>query len=169
GERDLVQALVQNYGYRHVSVGDLLRGLVDGESKPNIDVKGHVQQGTLVPTAVLLNILQPAVMPETLGSILVDGFPRRLNQGIASEDQASSRSGKPDLVLFFDCNETVARERYLTRKLEGRLSDNERFQRRYDEFTRLNHAVLEYYGRPGVLVTSDGPTQLTGEGMPHDG
>ncbi|CZT08641.1 uncharacterized protein RAG0_13633 [Rhynchosporium agropyri] len=90
GKGTLCKLLVQNYGYRHVSVGDLLRGLVDGEkSNPDVNIKDYVQQGTLVPTTVLLNILQPAVMPETLGSILIDGFPRSLDQGIASEDQAS--------------------------------------------------------------------------------
>ncbi|KUJ14255.1 uncharacterized protein LY89DRAFT_590043, partial [Mollisia scopiformis] len=91
GKGTLCKLLVQDYGYRHVSVGDLLRSLVDGSSEPNTDVVNHVQQGTLVPTAVLLNILERAIMPETRDSILVDGFPRRLDQGIASEEQASDR------------------------------------------------------------------------------
>lgn len=46
---------------------------------------------TMSNRVMLLNILKRAVMPETLESILIDGFPRRLDQGIASEDQASSR------------------------------------------------------------------------------
>lgn len=45
GKGTLCKLLVQNHGYRHVSVGDLLRGLVDGQSKPNDDVKDYVQQG----------------------------------------------------------------------------------------------------------------------------
>ncbi|KUJ14254.1 uncharacterized protein LY89DRAFT_589561, partial [Mollisia scopiformis] len=66
------------------------------------------------------------------------------------------------LVLFFNCNESVARDRYLTRKLEGRLTDNnEMFQRRYNEFTLLNRAVLEYYSGLGVLVTIDTNVETT--------
>ncbi len=62
--------------------------------------------------------------------------------------------GKPDLVLFFDCKESIAADRYLTRKLDGRLDDNEEmFYRRYEEFQRLNADVLDYYRNLGVLVT----------------
>ncbi len=43
--------------------------------------------------------------------------------------------------------------RYLTRKLDGRLDDDEEmFHRRYDEFMRLNPDVLDYYRDLGVLV-----------------
>ena len=61
--------------------------------------------------------------------------------------------GTPDLVFFFDCKKSTALERYLTRKLEGRLDDTEQmFHRRYNEFERCNPAVVEYYYRRGLLL-----------------
>ncbi|CZS92394.1 uncharacterized protein RAG0_02827 [Rhynchosporium agropyri] len=156
GKGTLCKLLVQNHGYRHDSVGDLLRSLVDAKNEPNLDVEDYVRQGTLVPTTKILEVLKRALVSRTEERMLVDGFPRRLDQGIASEDQF----GKPDLVLFFDCDMSVARARYLTRELEGRLGDNEEiFQRRYDEFLCLNQAVLDYYLGLGLLVTIDTNTE----------
>jgi adenylate kinase family enzyme len=59
----------------------------------------------------------------------------------------------PDLVLFFDCEKSIALDRYLNRKLKGRLEDNEEmFQTRYCEFECLNPPVLEYYQDLGLLL-----------------
>ncbi|TEY35477.1 hypothetical protein BOTCAL_0590g00060 [Botryotinia calthae] len=141
---------MQDYGCYHVSVGDLLRNLRDQKDQ-SLDIEDYIREGKLVPTATIVNILKRAIIGK-LGSyhaIIIDGFPRRLDQGIASEDQI----GKPDLVLFFDCQKSVAQERYLTRKLQGRLDDNEEiFQQRYKEFELLNPDIFDYYKSLGIML-----------------
>jgi hypothetical protein len=68
-----------------------------------------------------------------------------------------SQHGFPTLVLFFDCPETTAEERVLTRRV-GREGDNrETFNRRYREFKELNPRILEYYDNKGILVTVKTP------------
>ncbi|KAJ8069802.1 hypothetical protein OCU04_000218 [Sclerotinia nivalis] len=150
GKGTLCNLLVQDYGCYHVSVGDLLRNLRD-QNDQSLDIKDYIREGKLVPTATIVNIVKRAIIGKlgTYHAIIIDGFPRRLDQGIASEDQL----GKPDLVLFFDCEKAVAKERYLTRKLEGRLDDNEEiFHQRYNEFGRLNPAIVDYYRDLGILL-----------------
>ena len=54
--------------------------------------------------------------------------------------------------MFCDCPEKIAKERYLTRRLPGRLEDDEAlFDRRYKEYQELNPEVLEYFRREGKL------------------
>ncbi|KAF5876305.1 putative ump-cmp kinase protein [Botrytis fragariae] len=76
-------------------------------------------------------------------------------QSLAIKDyiQEGELLRKPDLVLYFCCGKEIALHRYLTRKLEGRLDDNEEiFHRRYEEFERLNPAIVDYYRDLGILL-----------------
>ena len=58
-----------------------------------------------------------------------------------------------DIVVFCDCPEKIAKERYLTRKLPGRLEDDEAlFDKRYTEYKELNSEVVEYLRREGKLL-----------------
>lgn len=61
--------------------------------------------------------------------------------------------GKPDLVLFVSCDKEIAKERFQTRKLPGRLDDDvELFEKRNAEFEMLNEEVVAYYQTKGILV-----------------
>ncbi|PQE33421.1 uridylate kinase protein [Rutstroemia sp. NJR-2017a WRK4] len=164
GKGTLCKLLVQDYHCHHISVGDLLRDLRDEQNDQYLHIKDYIEEGKLVPTTTIIDILKHAITSklETCHAIIIDGFPRRLDQGIASEDQAIDEEFDificflifyTDLVLYFDCDRKIALHRYLTRKLEGRLNDNEEiFHRRHEEFERLNPAILDYYRDLGVLI-----------------
>ncbi|RFU31047.1 hypothetical protein B7463_g5284, partial [Scytalidium lignicola] len=92
GKGTLCKLLARDYVCRHISVGDLLRTLKDDQDYQNVKVKDCIETGKLLPTTTIVNILTCVIRKE-LGSyqaIIVDGFPRRLDQGIAAEDQASA-------------------------------------------------------------------------------
>ncbi|KAI9736468.1 MAG: hypothetical protein M1818_006202 [Claussenomyces sp. TS43310] len=156
GKGTLCKLLTEGHNCKHISLGDLLRRLADEAGSESLEIAGHVQSGTLVPTTTIINILNctissemPSEQEDPRHAIIIDGFPRRLDQGMAAENHL----GLPDLVLFFDCDKSVALSRYLARKIQGRLGDNaELFQRRHAEFERLNPAVLEYYRHLGLLI-----------------
>lgn len=60
------------------------------------------------------------------------------------------------LVLFFNCPKQIAKQRYLTRKLKGRESDDETlFEKRYEEYVRENEDIVCYYRQLGILVEID--------------
>lgn len=55
--------------------------------------------------------------------------------------------------MFCDCPEKITKERYLTRKLPGRLEDDEAlFDKRYKEYEELNPEVVECFWRQGKLL-----------------
>jgi adenylate kinase family enzyme len=100
-------------------------------------------------------------------AIVLDGFPRSVEQLYGYEDcevcptVCHFRKIAPnsyylqhfDIVVFCDCPEKIVKERYLTRKLPGRLEDDEAlFDRRYKEYKELNPEVVEYFRREGKLL-----------------
>lgn len=91
--------------------------------------------------------------------LLLDGFPRDISQ-IKLTDMSDDDDEKeedleflqPDLVLFFDCPGEIAQKRYLSRGIPGRDVDVKIFERRLEEFERLNGEVVEEFEKRGVLV-----------------
>lgn len=91
--------------------------------------------------------------------LLLDGFPRDISQiklsGMSDDDDEKEEGLEflqPDLVLFFDCPGEIAQRRYLSRGLPGRDVDVRIFERRFEEFERLNGEVVEEFGKRGILI-----------------
>lgn len=90
--------------------------------------------------------------------LLLDGFPRdisQINLTDMSDDDEKEEGLEfllPDLVLFFDCPGEIAQRRYLSRGIPGRDVDVRIFERRFEEFERLNGEVVEEFEKRGILI-----------------
>lgn len=91
--------------------------------------------------------------------LLLDGFPRDISQiklsGMSDDDDEKEKGLEfllPDLVLFFDCPGEIAQRRYLSRGIPGRDVDVRIFERRFEEFERLNGDVVEEFEKRGILI-----------------
>jgi adenylate kinase family enzyme len=89
GKGTLCKLLSQDYGYQHISVGDLLRSIRDDPTNEDLELQNHVRQGTLVPTRTIVRLLKEAISGGLVGGsgVILDGFPRYLDQRIALMDQ----------------------------------------------------------------------------------
>ncbi|KAL1616635.1 hypothetical protein SLS56_011338 [Neofusicoccum ribis] len=163
GKGTLCKQLARDYNYYHLSVGDMLRRATNS-NPPEIDqnVIDLVRDGKLLPikelNAIMSKVFQD-LKQEGVWKIMLDGFPRRL-------DQAKNFEGlfkEPALVLFFDCPEEVAKHRFVTRNIPGRDNDGGLFDRRYAEFMELNPEIVEFYESKKMLVKVDtrGETEIS--------
>jgi len=118
--------LVEEYGFVHLSAGDLLRAERDSGSEQAELIESICMAGKIVPVAITCGLIKQAM--EKAGwekkTFLVDGFPR-------NEDNLSGwtevMGDKVDMkqVLWFDANEEAMTERILERaKSAGRTDDN---------------------------------------------
>lgn len=68
----------------HISVGDLLRAEAEKPATQNtVDIKRHMQNGTLVPTWFVQEVLEKSIIDNVKNGkyrFLVDGFPRSWDQ-----------------------------------------------------------------------------------------
>jgi UMP-CMP kinase len=142
--------LVKDYGFTHLSAGDLLRA---EQERPGSQfgemIKDYIKNGLIVPMEVTVQLLENA-MTEDLqrrgtkqGKFLIDGFPRKLDQAHKFEEAVCPAR----LVLFFDCSEAEMERRLLDRgKTSGRSDDNaDSIRKRFRTFVETSMPVVDYY------------------------
>jgi UMP-CMP kinase len=140
--------IVRDFGFAHLSAGDLLRAHMKSGSKDGNMVAEMIKQGQIVPSEVTVNLLLDAMRASGKGKFLIDGFPRNKENRDAWEVTAGYDC---DFVLFFDCPEDVMTTRLLGRN-EGRTDDNiETIKKRFKTFQDSSMPVVEHYEIKGKV------------------
>lgn len=141
--------LVENFGFDHFSAGDLLRAEVKAGGERGELIAELIKEGKLVPGHITLELLNKAIQGSTASYILIDGFPRKLNQAGSFEKDVSDF----EFVLFFDCPEEEMERRLLERgQTSGRTDDNtESIRKRFKTFVESSMPVIEYYEALGKV------------------
>ena len=73
--------------FHHVSTGDLLRQHVRQQTPLGIKAKKYMDSGDLVPDMLMIDLVMEDATPylEAGQSLLLDGFPRTIEQAMALE------------------------------------------------------------------------------------
>jgi len=147
--------LVSDYGFKHLSAGDLLR---EEQDRPGSEfgemIKTYIKEGTIVPMEVTVKLLENAMKDakekDNKSLFLIDGFPRKLDQAHAFEKSVVPSK----FTLFFDCPEDVMQERLLNRgKTSGRADDNlESIKKRFRTFVETSMPVVDEFESQGKVV-----------------
>lgn len=150
--------LVRDYGFKHLSAGDLLREEQDRPGSEFGDmIKTYIKEGQIVPMEVTIQLLENAMNAEIEKSgnrkFLIDGFPRKMDQALKFEEVVVPSK----FTLFFDCNEKTMHERLLDRgKSSGRADDNEEsIKKRFRTFVETSMPVVEHFEKEGKVVKVD--------------
>jgi len=151
--------LVRDYGFSHLSAGDLLRVEQD---RPGSEfgqlIKDCIKDGKIVPMEVTVQLLENAMTDDMggkgkdgkKGKFLIDGFPRQMDQAIKFEETVCPAK----FVLFFDVPEKEMEKRLLKRgETSGRTDDNaESIKKRFKTFEQTSMPVVDYYEKQGRVV-----------------
>ncbi|KAJ5936344.1 hypothetical protein N7454_004979 [Penicillium verhagenii] len=152
--------LVKDYGFVHLSAGDLLRAeQVREGSEYGAMIKNYITEGKIVPMEVTVALLSNAMAeslktaPPAAGTkarFLIDGFPRKLDQAVFFEATVCPS----ELVLFLDCPEAVMETRLLKRgETSGRDDDNaESIRKRFRTFVETSMPVVDDFEKKGKVV-----------------
>jgi UMP-CMP kinase len=146
--------LVRDYGFTHLSAGDLLRAEQDRDgSEYGQLIKDYIKNGEIVPMAVTVKLLENAMhhnLSGDRGRFLIDGFPRKMDQAAFFESSVC----RSTCTLFLDCPEAVMNERLLSRgKTSGRSDDNaESIQKRFKTFVETSMPVVDFFEKEGRVV-----------------
>ena len=176
GKGTFSEYLVNNYGYEHLSTGELLRA----KALESDDLAVMMKSGNLIPDEIMLNIIKEAInkLPSNKPFIL-DGVPRTLQQAKVLD---IILDGLDYVVVYIDVNEDVLLDRVLGRcsclkchktynnrinefkpKVDGicdicgsellsRADDNEQtFKIRYQQYQTSTYPLIEYYKDLGRL------------------
>ncbi|XP_022985501.1 UMP-CMP kinase-like isoform X2 [Cucurbita maxima] len=145
--------IVENFGFTHLSAGDLLRREIASNSADGIMILNTIKEGKIVPSELTIKLIQKEMESSDNYKFLIDGFPRSEDNRKAFEQIFGA---EPDNVLFFDCPEDEMVKRVLNRN-QGRVDDNiDTIKKRLKVFTALNLPVVNYYLEKGKLYKING-------------
>lgn len=147
--------IVRDYGFVHLSAGDLLREEQNREGSEFRElINTYIREGNIVPmevtVALLENAIKDAISNKGKSKFLIDGFPRKLDQAYKFEHDVCESL----FTLFFDCTEDVMLQRLLKRaETSGRADDNiESIKKRFATFKETSCPVVEYFRAQGKVV-----------------
>lgn len=178
------EMLVENFGYIHISTGDLLREL-DKTTPLGKMVESLLKEGKMIDDDIVLDLLKGKM--ETLNGrpFILDGFPRNIAQAESLELLLKDLNLSLDAVIELDVPYDVLLKRAIGRvtcpkckatfntffkkpQIEGicdkcgselvhRSDDTEEtFKVRYDTYVELTMPLIDFYKDRGSYVKVDG-------------
>lgn len=175
------ELLVSEYGYNHISTGDLLRSKQNDGSDLGNYIKGLLSEGKLVDDEIVTTLLKEK-LSSINGPFILDGYPRTINQANSLNDVLKELNLNIGAVIYLNVDSETAMKRALGRvtcpkcnkiynkyltdkmpkimnmcddcnvKLVGRSDDNEKsFKIRFDTYLDNTKPLLDYYRDLGLL------------------
>jgi len=144
----------------HYSTGDLLREEVASGSELGKEIKSYIDNGKLVPLNIVINTIKNAILNADKDIILIDGFPRSVEQMKALDEMLKEN---PDIelveVIEIVVSEDVARERVLGRA-RGADDNVEVFNNRMKIYLEPLKEIEDFYASQGKLVKINGERSI---------
>jgi adenylate kinase len=104
--------LVERYGMRQLSTGDMLRAAVKAETPTGVKVKAIMEAGELVSDEIVSALISEELvaLPQTVG-LIFDGYPRTAAQARQLDELLAKHHRKLDRVVELDVDEDALVER----------------------------------------------------------
>lgn len=119
--------LIEKFGFKHISTGDVLRGEIKAGTELGKTAQQFIENGQLIPDSLMIDILAAtydAMCP--CEGIIFDGFPRTIPQAEALKEMLAERGTAVSAVLELIVEDSELMARLIHRgKTSGRADDNE--------------------------------------------
>lgn len=184
GKGTQAQRLVQEFGFAHISTGDLLRAAVKSGSKLGVQAKSYMDAGELVPDQLVVDLVKERLgADDAQDGFILDGFPRNTTQAVTLDTELSQLDRSLDAALLIDVEDEVIIKRLSSRRTcrdcgyTGTAADavcpvcgGEMYQRdddkpetianRLEVYQTSTSPLIEYYRGQGILKTVNGDQPL---------
>ncbi len=149
GKGTVAEILMQRYGIKQISTGDMLRGAVKSGSELGTAAQGYMNRGELVPDSLILDIMEKRLQAEDCRKgFILDGFPRTIGQA----ESLASMLGKLDMKIDAIVNLEVPEDVIMRRLGSRRTCSNADCQAIYNIYTKpsLKEGICDRCGSPTV-------------------
>ena len=145
----------EEFGYVHLSAGDLLRAERNSKSELADMINNYIVEGKIVPAEVTVKLLLGAMEKSGSKKFLVDGFPRDIGNLRCWQENANEAD--VEFLLFLDCPFEIMTARLLERgKTSGRSDDNEEsIKKRLKTYEDSTKPIIDYFASIGKIRTVD--------------
>jgi adenylate kinase len=156
GKGTQAERLRDELGFVWLSTGDLLREARAAGTDVGRRAAEYMDRGALVPDDLVLAVVRDALADLAGRSVLLDGFPRTVEQADALTAGLEARGRELTAVLLVDVPDDVVVERIAGRG-QGRRDDRpETVRERLRVYHRDTQPLVDYYDERGLLRRVDG-------------
>ena len=180
GKGTQAQKLVSEFGFAHISTGDLLRAAIKEGSKLGMKAKGYMDEGKLVPDDLVIDLVKERLeADDAQKGFILDGFPRNTAQAVTLASELAAMGRTLDAALLVSVEPSVIVERLSSRRtcrscgytapagvdtcprcggeMYQRDDDKpETIQHRLDVYQSQTAPLVEYYRGHSILKEVDG-------------
>lgn len=182
GKGTQAKLLSKEFGFRHVSTGDMLREAVKNKTPLGLKAKEYMDRGDLVPDELVIAMVEEIILQEK--DVVLDGFPRTIGQAISLKGMLEKHAKDVDKVFLFDIDDEIVVERLSGRrvcpncgsvyhikfspprkdeicdvcgtKLIQREDDKEEvIRRRLEVYRRQTAELVDFYKKENKLISLD--------------
>ena len=155
------EKLIEHYGLRHISTGELLRDNIAHGTKLGKVADVYISNGLLIPDELMVDVLADTLRNDTeliRRGVIFDGFPRTIPQAEALTKLLSELGTEVHAVVGLEVDEDELVQRMLERgKASGRSDDNiETIKKRLDVYHKQTCPLKEYYITAGKYLPIKG-------------
>lgn len=180
GKGTQAQKLVEEFGFAHISTGDLLRAAVKAGTKLGVKAKSYMDNGQLVPDKLVVDlVIERLDADDAQKGFILDGFPRNTAQAVTLDSALAEMGRSLDAALLVDVKPDVIVKRLSSRRtckecgytapagvdscpscggeMYQRDDDKpETIQKRLDVYENQTAPLVEYYRGKELLKSVDG-------------
>jgi len=175
GKGTQAQRLAEEKGFIHISTGDLLREAVKNGTPLGLKAKEYMERGELVPDDLIVAMIKEK-LPKG-GKVILDGFPRTVNQARALEKMLEETGERLEKVILFEVPDEVVVERLSGRRIDPKTGkvyhvkynpppegveviqrDDDReevVRKRLKVYREQTQPLVDYYRQKGILEVVD--------------
>ncbi|MCQ2266699.1 MAG: adenylate kinase [Bacteroidaceae bacterium] len=145
--------LIQKYGFKHISTGDVLRSEIKAGTQLGHTANEYISQGQLIPDSLMIQIL--ASTYDSLcpcEGLIFDGFPRTIPQAEALKEMLAERGTAVSAMLELNVPDEELMTRLIERgKTSGRADDNaETIAARLKVYHTQTKPLADWYEAEGL-------------------
>ena len=180
GKGTQAQKLVEEFGFAHISTGELLRAAIKEGTRLGKKAKGYMDEGKLVPDELVVDLVKERLeADDAQAGFILDGFPRNTAQAVTLDSELAAMGRTLDAALLVSVEPSVIVERLSSRRtcrscgytapagvdtcprcggeMYQRDDDKpETIQHRLDVYESQTAPLVEYYKGSSILKEVDG-------------
>lgn len=157
--------IVEKYGFKHISTGDVLRNEIKNQTELGATAKQYIDKGQLIPDSLMIDIL--ANVYDSLcpcEGVIFDGFPRTIPQAESLAKLLKDRNTEVSAMIDLDVPDAILVERLVNRgKSSGRADDNEEtIKKRLEVYNNQTAPLIDWYKSKGKYSHIKGVGEVEG-------
>ncbi|GAB4286274.1 MAG: adenylate kinase [Candidatus Dojkabacteria bacterium] len=153
GKDTQCQLLKDNYNYKTISAGDLIREEIAKKSEIGEKMKHYIDEGLFLPDEMVRKVIGDHIAEFAESNLTLNGVVRSFNQIKILDELLEKVNQKVDAVIVLELDEETATSRLLNR---GRSDDEiQKIINRLREYNKDAEKIVQEYESRGIVLKID--------------